>query len=292
MPVVVHGPGSASVASTLAADLDAQACTVEWKEFPDGESYARITRDVSGQDVVVVQSMYPADRFTHLMMLLNAARENHAASVTAVIPYLAYQRQDKLFLEGEAVSARWVAQCIGTQCDRVLALELHKPVIRQWFGVDALDLSADEPVAAALRQRDVDVVLAPDAGARERAERVARILGADHDFLEKTRLSGTEVRMKPKALDVTGRRVAVLDDIISTGGTMAKAIEQLKKGGCAAAYGVGVHGLFLGEAAAKLRAAGTDEILAGDSVESQYSQIHVGGVFAQALAATGVAKHQ
>lgn len=286
MPLLVPGAGVDGMVDKLARATGWTVAPVEFRTFPDGEEYARIRAPVRGEDVVVVETGYPPARLWRLLQLLNAARENGAATVRCVVPYLSYARQDRVFLEGEALSARLVAEAIRSQAAECLTVELHKDAVARFFGPGGCrNLSAVEPFAREFRARGVDVVLAPDAGARARAEAVAARIGAQADHLEKTRRSSEVVEVRPKSLAVRGRTVAILDDIISTGGTMVKATEQLVAAGAGTVLCAGVHGLFLGDAVARLRAAGAREVLATDTIESSLSRVSVAPLLAEALQA-------
>jgi len=281
--LLVPGEGSRSMAQKLAKLTGWHVGEADFKTFPDGEDYARILTGVKGQDVVVVQTGYPTARLWKLLLLLNAARENGAASLRCVVPYLPYARQDRLFLEGEALSARLVADTIRIYAKEVVTVEPHKEEVAAFFHGMLRSVNAIEPFAREFKSRSIDVVLAPDAGARPRAEAVASHIGAKADHLEKKRLSGDHVEMKPKSLDVRGKRVAILDDIISTGGTMVKATEQLVKQGAAMVLCAGVHGLFIGDAVGRLKMAGAEEVISSDTIESPYSRVSVAEGIAASL---------
>jgi ribose-phosphate pyrophosphokinase len=280
--MILPGAGSEGLANRLAALTKQPVGRVETKSFPDGERYVRITDQPKGA-ITVVQSAWPPERTLDLLLLLDAAKRTGAGPVTAVIPYLAYARQDRIFQAGEALSAQVVAQAIGAAADRIITVDPHKTEILSFFGRPAHAVTAVAPIAAALKERKVEVVLAPDEGALERAQEVAKAFGAQSDHLEKTRIDSQTVEMRPKSLDVKGRRVAIVDDIISTGGTMATALALLKAQGAAATYAVGVHGLFIGNAEERLKKSGVDEILSTDTVPGPHSRISVANVLAEAL---------
>lgn len=263
--------GSASVpfAHELARLLGARTARGEAKRFPDGEGYVRILEPVRGQDVVVVQSTAPDAHLVELLLWQDAAVEAGARTVSTVIPYLGYARQDRAFQEGEAVSSRAAARAIAASSDRVLTIDPHKYEVLRFFGGKGHAASAVPQLAETLRAWGVDVILAPDKGARDRAEEAARLVGCKADHLEKTRLSATEVRMQAKSLDVAGRRVAIVDDLIASGGTMLTAAQQLKAQGAQAVYAACTHGLFTGGAVPRLLAGGIDRILTTDTVPSQ-----------------------
>lgn len=283
--MILPGPGSEGFARRLAQQTKVDLGHVETKSFPDGEKYVRVLDAVSGP-VVVCQTLWPPERFVDLLLLLDAAQRAGAERIVAVVPYMAYARQDQVFQPGEALSARVVARALDAYCDRVITVDPHKAKVLDFFECGAQAVSAASPVAHALKERKVDVVLAPDEGALGRAKDVAKECGADVDHLEKTRIDSQTVTMQPKDLDVKGLRVAIVDDIISTGGTMATALAMLREQGAEATFAVGVHGLFIGGAEDRLKKAGVDEILSTDTVPNPTSRISVVEPIAAALAAT------
>lgn len=264
-PVVVAGSASQPFATALAQALGAERAATEVKRFPDSEGYVRIAVPVKGRDVLVVQSTAPDANLVELLLWQDAARESGARSITTVIPYFAYARQDRAFQDGEAVSSRAVARAIATGCDQVVTVDPHKPDLLSHFGGKAVGVSAVPQLAQELGRWGVDLVLAPDKGARERADAAARLLKVPADHLEKTRISSTEVRMAAKSLDVRGKRVAIVDDLIASGGTMVTAAQQLKAQGATAVYAACTHGLFTGNALPRLLAGGLDRVLCTDT---------------------------
>jgi ribose-phosphate pyrophosphokinase len=283
--MILPGPGSEGFARRLAALTKQPLGKVETKAFPDGEHYVRVAEAIKGP-AVVVQTLWPPERFLDLILMLDAARRAGATHLTAIVPYLAYARQDRVFQPGEALSAQVVAGTLGRMADRVLTVDPHKPDVMGFFQCPATIVSSAPAIATALKQRKVDVVLAPDKGALARAAEVATLFGAAHDHLEKTRIDSHTVQMRPKNLDVQGRRVAIVDDIISTGGTMATALAMLKEQGAQATFAVGVHGLLIGGAEDRLKKAGVDEILTTDTIPGPSSLISVADAVAEALKTT------
>ncbi|HLE46925.1 MAG TPA: ribose-phosphate diphosphokinase [Candidatus Thermoplasmatota archaeon] len=284
MVLVIAGDGTAKLAHEIAKRLQATVAGVEAKTFPDGEEYVRIEADVQGHDVVVVQTTYPPPRLMRLLLTLNACKENGARRIHAVIPYLAYARQDRLFKPGESLSSRVVAEMIALNAHDVVTIDAHKDDIRAFFRIPITNVSAEKPVADELKRQRIEVVLAPDAGAMPRARAVAQRIGAQFDYLEKKRISSDVVEMTPKNLDVRGKSVCILDDIISTGGTMAKALEQLKRNGARDVVAGCVHGLFIGDAADKLKRAGAKDVFSTNTIESPFNRVSVADVIVHALA--------
>src|SRR5688572_22680893 len=264
-PVVLAGSASGPFAAHLAKDLGATQGRVEVKRFPDGEAYVRVHDRLQGQDAVLVQSTSPDAGFVELLLLQDAAKEAGARSITTVIPYFAYARQDRAFNWGEAVSSRAVSRAIAAGCDRAVTVDIHKRTILDFFGGKAHGVTAVPQLAAKLGEWGVDAVLAPDKGARDRAAQAAALIDVPVDHLEKTRLSPTEVRMAAKELDVKGRRVAIVDDLIASGSTMLQAAQQLKAQGATHVYAACTHGLFTGNALPRLLSDGIDRVLCTDT---------------------------
>lgn len=265
--VVLAGRASPSLGTALAKELECPLAETDLRTFPDGECYARIASDVSGKHVVCVQTTAPNDSFVELLLMQDAAHEAGAAKVTTVVPYYAYARQDQVFKPGEAVSARAVARAIHSTANQLIIVDPHKDHVLDFYDGTATGVSAVPQLAATLADWGTDCVLAPDRGARDRAEAAAAILGCPHDHLEKTRISATEVKIAPKDLDVAGKTVAIVDDMIASGGTMLKAAQQLKDNGAKAVYAACTHGVFTGDAVPKLLAGGIDRVLCTDSIE-------------------------
>lgn len=265
MTFVVAGSASVPFASQLASATGMRLARAEAKRFPDGEGYVRLLDDVGGHDVAVVQTTSPDAGLVELLLWLDAARENGATRVTAVVPYFAYARQDRAFQVGEGVSARAVARAIAASADDVILVDPHKEEILDFFAGKARAVSAVPILADHLATWGVDTVLAPDKGARARAATAARRMGVRVDHLEKTRLSATEVVMKTKELDVRGARVAILDDLVASGSTMITAAKQLKAQGAASVVAACTHGLFTGNALPNILAGGIDRVLCTDT---------------------------
>ena len=214
-------------------------------------------------------------KIIELFLLLDACKRAHAKKIKAIIPYYGYARQDKQFKKGEPVSANALATIISMFADEVTTIDPHKDYILDFFSIPTNNISAVPAISSFLKERNIDVILAPDKGAYDRAKTAASSLNCEFDYLEKTRINGTTIKISPKTLDVKGKRVAIVDDIISTGGTMATAISELKKQNASAVFVACTHGLFAANAIEKLRNAGCDEIIATDTIRSEFSKVKI-----------------
>lgn len=266
----------------IAKEINAKVLAVERKKFPDGEIYIRLL-EKPDEEVVLVQNTYPNEGIIAAIITMQALKSEGAKEITLVIPYFGYGRQDRKFLEGEAVSAEAVAKIVSVYADSVILVDPHKDYIKDFFDVETKVLHAYETLGEMLYPLDIDVALAPDVGALDRAKNVAKILGVDWDYLEKKRISGEEVEIKPKELDVEGKNVAIVDDIISTGGTIIEATKALKSQGAKNVYAACVHGLFTKFAIHRLTQSPIDDVRVTDTIEGPLSVGSVASIIARAL---------
>lgn len=248
----------------VAASLGIQLSEHEEREFEDGEHKARPLVSVRGRDVYVIQSLYSDrndsvnDKICRLLFFLGTMREGGAARVTAVIPYLAYARKDRQTKSRDPVTTRYMAlllEAVGT--DMVMAMDVHNVVAfqnafrcrtehldtRRLFAQHVLGRTGNDPV----------IVASPDPGGVKRAQlfremfeqMTGRAVGST--FMEKRRSSGV-VTGNLLVGDVKGAVVLVIDDLISTGGTMLRAADACLEQGAREVYALAAHGLFTGEA--------------------------------------------
>jgi ribose-phosphate pyrophosphokinase len=283
---ILGGTSARRVAAALAAELRQPLLQANFKRFPDNEFYVRLLGSVTGEEVVIVQTAYPDEKIVELLLIQDAVHDAGAKKITVVLPYFGYSRQDKKFEEGEAISARAIAEHISLHADMVITVDPHKDHILRFFTVPAFSCSAVTSLARYLKEKRIDFILAPDKGARDRAKEAAAFINCEYDYLEKTRIDGTTVTITPKKLNADSKRVAIIDDIISTGGTMANSIKELKKQGAKEVFVACTHGLFIGQAKEKLLAAGCDEIISTDTIENEFSKVSVAHCIAETFQKT------
>ncbi len=285
--IVLASHGSSRLATALAEELDAELAAVEEDRFPDGEWITRVPPDLEGTAIVVHTTSAPQDEnLIKLLITLDAARENGADEVVAVVPYVAYSRQDRRFEPGDPVSFRAVARAISANADAFVTVDLHEPSTLEFFEVPSENVTAAEEmgrfIAEELGEED-PVIVGPDEGARELAKTVAEVFDAEWDHLEKERISGDEVVIEPKEIDVEGRTVVLVDDMIDTGGTMVEAAKALKELGAERLYAACTHALLTRNADARLRAAGFEDIFATDTVPNPYTVVSAARPVAEAV---------
>jgi len=270
---VVAGTSSPLLAKRVADELKTKLAKTTFKQFPDGELYVRVE---SCDEAIVVQSITSSDDIVSLMLLFDALENN---TITAVIPYMGYARQDRRFYDGEAISIRAVARLIEGYADRVISVNIHSREAASYFRkleeVDAMGL-----IGEYYKGRDV-VMVSPDFGSFERVKRAAKAAGCEFDYLEKRRIDAEHVEIVPKRIDLEGRNVVIVDDIISTGGTVIEAAKLLK----ARVEAACVHAVLASNALNKLYAAGVSRVVATDTIERAVSSISVAKLITKAVKA-------
>lgn len=273
--VVVSGSNSRALAIDLAEHLGWEHHSLEARRFPDSEGYIRIPEEAIGsvrkEPVVLVSNTFPDSGIVETLLLLEALRDVRAGrtdnlneigpqsmdpvgpGVIVAIPYFGYSRQDKRFRPGEAISAKAIGRLLAAHCDGIVVFDLHAPAALEDMPIPVQFTSAMPEIASYLKTNvKPDFILSPDKGAIERAEAVADSIGLPFSYLEKTRIDAHTIIHKAKNLDVKGRIVAIVDDMIATGGTICKAADALRSQGATGVHAACTHGLFTGGAIMRL----------------------------------------
>lgn len=278
---IVGGPASQLLASRTARALGTEPVLCEFNRFPDGELYLRIADEIKNESVTLIQSTPTDSDLVSLLQLIDAC--NEAKELNVVIPYMGYSRQDKRFKPGEPISARAVARCINA--DRVFTVNIHEKSVLGYFPCPAKNLDAAKLLGEYIAGFGLEnpILVAPDEGAEGLVKKVSSGLGFDYDHLQKTRLSGDTVTIKTKNIDVSGRHVVLVDDMIATGGTMTESIKMLKDQGAVDVYLACVHPVLAKNAVLRLFNAGVKDIIATDTLEKAESILSVAPLIADAL---------
>lgn len=288
---VVLGPASTELAERIAQLTGFEKVSVASRIFPDGESYVRLEGSVENEHVAIVQTTCaPQDsRLLQLAFMTAAAKRNNAKKVTAVVPYLAYARQDKIFLHGENISIETVAKMLhGAGVDQLVTVNLHEANALNLFPFPAKTISAIPLLARYFVDRGFKnaFALSPDKGALYIAQQAQIVLGGEAGNLEKQRDRYTgQTTQTAKHLDVMGKVVIIFDDIISTGGTIVGAAKILKDQGAKRVFTACVHGLFIGDAERRILDAGVEEIVSSDSVPGRNSKVSLAPLISEELKA-------
>ena len=289
---VISGPASKELAEAVSALTGFGNVPVASKVFPDGESYVRLEGSVQGENVAIVQTTCPPaqdGRLFQLAFMADAAKRGGASKVTAVVPYLAYARQDKMFLAGEGISVETIARMLkAAGIDELFTVNIHsEPALKQ-FPFPAKTLSAIPLLAQYFVDKGFKgaFALSPDKGAMYIAKQAQEVLGGDAGHLDKVRDRYTgQTKQTAEGLNVKGQTVIIFDDIISTGGTIVGAAKILREQGAKHVFCACVHGLLIGDAQKRILDAGVEEIVGTDSVPGSVSKVSLAPLLSQELRA-------
>jgi len=291
--IVVPGPASQELGQKIAELLKTKVVSVEFKRFPDGESYIRFDDDVENEDAVIVQTTSPPqnENLLQLFLMANNAKDMKAKTITVVVPYFAYSRQDKRFRLGEAFSIKTIVTLLeACGVHRIITVNAHNPKVLGTFRIRFDDLSAISLLAEHFKNQGFDDAFSLSLGKKARAVAAEAndVLNGGHGYIEtrRDRLTG-KVTVERKTLPVKNRDVIIFDDIISSGGTMIKAIGCVREQGAKSVHAACVHPLLVGDAKDKIMKSGADGIVGTDCVPSSVSLVSVAPLIAKALAKRG-----
>jgi ribose-phosphate pyrophosphokinase len=268
---LIAGSANRELAERISTIIDVPLTDPRIRRFPDGEINVKIEDSMRGHDVFVIQPTSPPvnEHLMELFIILDALRRASAGRVTAVVPYYGYARKERKTQPREPISAKLVANFITLAgADRLLLLDLHAEAIEGFFDVPTDHLSPHRIFADYLKTLNLRhlTIVAPDAGGGRRAEAVANNLAAPIAFGYKRRSSDDEVEVIAVSGDVKGRDCVVVEDIITTGSTIAKLAVALRSQGANRVLIAATHPVLTGDAVERLKRADVDEVIVTDSV--------------------------
>lgn len=269
---LITGNANPELGRAISRELGIPLATASLRRFPDGEIDIKVDDDLRGTDCFVIQPTCPPvnENWIELLLLLDCLRRSSAGRITAVMPYFGYARKDRKDEGRVPISAKVVANTlVGSGADRVLALDLHAAQIQGFFDIPVDHLYAKPVLLEVIRGLQVDkpVVVSPDVGGIKMARAYAKALdGADLAIVDKRRISGSQIAVEHVIGDVEGRNVIIVDDMISTGGSMAEAAAILRRHGARRIVVAVTHAVLCGPAIERLDAAPIDELLVTDSI--------------------------
>ena len=288
---IILGPASVELGEKISQLTGIEKVPVASRTFPDGENYIRLEGSVQDEHVAIVQTTSkPQDSsLMQLAFMASAAKGNGAKKVTAIVPYLAYARQDKTFLQGENVSIATIAAMLkAAGTDALITVNIHAENALTKFPFPAKTLTAIPLLAEYFVKNGYKkaFALSPDKGAMYIAQQAKTVLGGEAGSLEKQRDRHTgQTTQTGKGLNVKGQAVIIFDDIISTGGTIVGAAKILKELGAAKIFAACVHPLLIGDAQKRILEAGVTEIVGTDSVPSHTSKVTLAPLISRELKA-------
>ena len=286
--VVIGGNSSLDLGRKIAKKLKAGYVSTSTRTFPDGESKITIKKIPKKKIILVVQSTFPPvdSNLLHLLSIVSQARK-YSSKIYAIIPYLGYARQDREFLNGEVVTVSVVGKMlksVGTK--KVIVVDIHSKLALKQLGISAENVSAVSNLAnytKKLRLKD-PLVVSPDQGGKERAGEFASALKTDFIALKKHRdRKNGKINILTSKVSVKNRDLILVDDMISTGGSIIKAARFLKKQKCRRIYVACTHGLFVNGAEKKIKQAGVTQIISTNTIPSNSSKVDVSKILAESL---------
>lgn len=288
---IILGPASKELGEKIAQILNVEAIQVTFKTFPDGESYIRFNvESLKNQDIAIVQTTSPPQdqRLMQLFLMADNALDMGAKSITVVVPYLAYSRQDKRFMPSEAFSIKTVVKLLEScGVSKIITVNAHSPTVLKAFKVPVEDFSAIPLLASYFKEKGLaenPISLSMGKKALGMATEANTVLNGGFDYVATKRdVASGNVTLEDKPLPVKNRDVIIFDDIISSGGTMAKAVKLVKNQGAKRVYAACVHPLLMGDAEKKIMENGAEAIIGTDSVQSHVSKVSLAPLISKAL---------
>jgi len=294
---VIGGSSSESLRAKVARELGVKTVALEMKRFPDGEKYLRVLDDVKDENLVVVHSIHhtPDELLFEYLLLVDTLRDLGAKRIVSFIPYFAYARQDERFNPGEALSFKTVSKLIeSVGTDEIYTIDMHQHrVIRSSdvFRIPSHNLSAMPLLADYMRSiynKRKPLVIGPDAEAEQWAKLAADRLQSDYDVFEKKRLGPDKVEIRPRKSNARDRDILIVDDIISTGGTIVEAMKVLLSQEAKSVSVACTHPLLVSGALMKIRDAGAENVVGTDTVPSPISYVSVAPLIAEQVRKAGL----
>ena len=285
---VIGGGASKDLARRLARRLRAVYIETETKIFPDGESKITLQKIPKKSVILVVQSTYPPVDTNMLQALSIISQVRKISSRTyAIIPYMGYARQDKQFLSGEVITMSVVAKMLQSAgAKKVIVVDIHSNTALNHFNIPTENISAIPELAKYFKKLNLKnpLVVSPDAGGSSRSKKFASLLKSDFIVLKKHRDRKTgRVNIQTTKADVQGKDLIIVDDMISTGGSVIKAAQFLKKQKCKRVFVACTHGLLVGDAEKKIRKAGVSRIISTNTIPGNTSKVDVSGILAKSV---------
>ena len=286
---VIAGGSSEELAKKLSRKLKANLIKTEVRIFPDGESKITLKGNLSKKKSIVIQSIHPPvdTNLIQGLSLISKAKE-FSSEVIAIIPYMGYARQDREFLPGEIVTMKVLGKLFkGAGASKIITVDIHSILGLNYFPIKSINVSAIPDLVKYVKKLRLKnpLVISPDQGGKKRAEEFAEKLGAGFIALEKARdRKNGKVKIKTKnANEVNGRDLILVDDMISTGGSIVKATQFLKKQKCKRVFVACTHALLMNNAEQKIRKAGVTRILSTNTIPNKTSLVDVSGTIVKAI---------
>ena len=269
---IFSGNSNPSLAESIAQSLNLPLGKAKVKTFSDGEIMVEIQENVRGRDIYIIQSTCSPtnNNLMELLIIMDALRRASAATITAVIPYYGYARQDRKAAPRTPITSKLVADLITTAgADRVVTIDLHAGQIQGFFNIPVDNLYAAPVILEHLKTKftgDDIVMVSPDAGGTERARAFAKRLNCTLAVIDKRRTAANVAEVMHLIGDVAGKTAIILDDMIDTAGTLTQAATALKNHGATRIFACATHGVLSGPAITRINESAIEEVIITDTI--------------------------
>ena len=286
---VISGKASEDLAKKLSKKIRAKYIKSELRVFPDGESKIRISSKPKKGKIIVVQSTFPPvdSNMIQALALISKAKQ-YSPNVIAVIPYLGYARQDQEFLPGEIVTIKVIANLFkASGASKIIVVDIHSKIALKQFKIPSKNVSAVPELVKYFKKLRLKepLVVSPDLGGTARAKEFAKHFETKFIALKKqrNRKTGKVLIKSSNHKEVKGRDLVLVDDMISTGGSIIKATQFLKKQKCKRVFVACTHALLMNNAEKKIRKAGVSQIISTNTIPGKTSKVDVSSSIAKMI---------
>jgi ribose-phosphate pyrophosphokinase len=286
---VIGGNASQDLAKRLARKLKATYINTELRTFPDGENKITLSAKPKKNRIIVVQSVYPPvdSNLIQCLSLISKAKQ-FSSNVIAVVPYMGYARQDREFLPGEVVSMQVIAKLFkAAGATKLIVVDIHSLIGLKHFKISAKNISAVPELVKFFKKLKLKnpLVVSPDLGGKKRTKEFAKLLNSNYIALKKKRdrKTGKVKIISTNLKQVIGKDIILVDDMISSGGSIIKATEFLKKQKCKRVFVSCTHALLVGDAEKRIKKAGVTKIVSTNTIPGTTSKVDVSNIIAKTV---------
>ena len=286
--IIIGCSNSKNLARKIAKELKAEYSELITKHFPDGELYIKFETDLKNKEIVLIQTLHPAnEQLLEVLLAGYTAKDLGAKKVTLVAPYMAYIRQDKRFNPGEAVSSKIIGNLLSS-FDKIITIDPHLHRIKslnEVFHTKAQKLTSNDVIESYIAKNyKSPVIIGPDEESYQWAKEIALSIKAHAAILKKTRFSPNNVKIIIKSpIEIKGKDIIIIDDIISTGKTVLETIQHIKNKKPKSINVICIHGIFADKLVYKKIKANTKSIITTNTIENIHSKIDISDLIAKAL---------
>jgi ribose-phosphate pyrophosphokinase len=277
---IVSSGNSEGLSSKISSILGVPLARINRRRFADGELYVRVEEQLDG--AIIVGSTYPDSGIIDILLTADASANAGAKRMFLLVPYFGYARQDSMFQQYEAVSAKVLSDLFIEKFERIFVVNMHSPEGMAFLGDKGEEIRVEPVLGEKVKEDGNDLVISPDDGFKEEGENISKVAGLEAIALNKKRVSDTKVEITiPEGANIAGKRVALTDDLISTGGTILESSKVLKQNGAKEINVYCVHGLFV--SGTSKYAGFVDSISTTDTIEGPFSKMTVSNIVASSL---------